>query len=111
MTKCWLKLPNRNYPNQPLSLFQSRKRGESYESILENDNDYRIAVSAVQQGFEACDITTQNVLKQIEAMKLSGEYEENAGATESNDKQLFIKIRRRRLCHGGFNERQYRTRN
>lgn len=30
-------------------------------------------------------------MKQIEAMKLSGEYEENAGATESNDKQLLLR--------------------
>ena len=103
--------PKPKLPKPTIIVVPIKKKGESYESILENDNDYRIAVSAVQQGFEVCDITTQNVLKQIEAMKLSGEYEENAGATESNDKQLFIKIRRRRLCHGGFNERQYRTRN
>lgn len=83
--------PKPKLPKPTIIVVPIKKKGESYESILENDNDYRIAVSAVQQGFEACDITTQNVLKQIEAMKLSGEYEENAGATESNDKQLLLR--------------------
>ena len=57
---------------------------------MENDNDYRIAVSAVQKGLEACDIKTIDLQGRIDAMNRRGQYEENAGAAESNDKQLLM---------------------
>lgn len=85
------EIPKPHFPKPTIIVVPFKKKGESYEAILENSEDYRIAVSAVQQGFESCDITTQNIVKQIEAMKNSAEYEENAGAAESNDKQLLMR--------------------
>ena len=67
-----------------------RREGENYKKILESDFDRRIAVSTVQKGFEMADIKTVDLQGRIEAMLRRSEYEENAGAADSNDKQLLL---------------------
>lgn len=67
-----------------------KKDGESYKSILENDRDLRAAVSEVQKGFENLDIETEDLLSSINSINRRSEYESNADAAESNDKQLLM---------------------
>ncbi len=80
----------RNLPKPTIIVVPYKKTGESFASILEKDDDMRIAVSAVQKGFEEAGIKTIDLQARIEAMARRTQYEENAGAAESNDKQLLL---------------------
>lgn len=51
--------------------------GESYEAVLKDDFDRRIAVSSVQDGFRSRDIVTRDFLTHIEQEKRNQNYEEN----------------------------------
>lgn len=61
---------------------------DSYETILKNDADRRVAVAMVQDGFESRDITTIDIVAKIDAMKRRAEYEANTAS--SNDKNLLL---------------------
>lgn len=65
-----------------------KKDGESYKQILENDYDRRVAVDEVKKGFNDCGIRTMDLMSHITGAIRRGQYEENAGAAESNDKTL-----------------------
>ncbi len=65
-----------------------KKDMESYDAILQNDYDRRVAVSKVQAGFESRNITTIDIQAKINAMKRRSEYE--ASTADSNDKQLLL---------------------
>lgn len=67
-----------------------KKDGESYKQILENDRDLRAAVSEVQKGFENLDIETENILNNAPSINRRQQYESNADAANSNDKQLLL---------------------
>lgn len=67
-----------------------KKDGESYKQILENDRDLRAAVSEVQKGFENLDIETENILNNANSINRRQQYESNADAADSNDKQLLL---------------------
>lgn len=67
-----------------------KKSGESYKSILENDFDKRTAVEEVKKGFNNAGIRTMDLLSHIEQVIRRGQYEENAGAADSNDKELLL---------------------
>ncbi len=68
-----------------------KKEGENYKNILDNNDDYRIAVGAVQKGFENADIKTVDLGGRLEGGIITGVYEENAGAADSNDRQLLLR--------------------
>lgn len=80
--------PEIKLPNPTIIVVPYKKEGESYQAILENDYDKRIAVSAVQRGFEDCGIKTIDLQARLDRAKRNAQYEENAGTAESNDKQL-----------------------
>lgn len=67
-----------------------KKDGESYKQILENDRDLRAAVAEVQKGFENLDIETENILNNVNSINRRQQYESNADAADSNDKQLLL---------------------
>lgn len=60
----------------------------SYAEILQNDYDRRIAVNAVQKGFEDKDITTVDLMSKISAAQRVSQYDKNAGAGQSSDRAL-----------------------
>lgn len=60
----------------------------SYAEILQNDYDRRIAVSAVQKGFEEKNITTIDLLNKINAVQRMSQYDYNSGAGQSSDRAL-----------------------
>ncbi len=60
----------------------------SYASILQNDYDRRVAVNAVQKGFEQKNITTVDLLGKINAVNRVEQYDKNAGAGQSSDRLL-----------------------
>lgn len=80
--------PEIKLPNPTIIVVPYKKDGESYQAILENDYDKRIAVSAVQRGFEDCGIKTIDLQARLDRAKRNAQYEENAGTADSNDKQL-----------------------
>ena len=80
--------PEIKLPNPTIIVVPYKKEGESYQAILENDYDKRIAVSAVQRGFEDCGIKTIDLQARLDRAKRNAQYEENAGTADSNDKQL-----------------------
>lgn len=80
--------PEVKLPNPTIIVVPYKKEGESYQAILENNYDVRIAVSAVQRGFEDCGIKTIDLQARLDRVKRNAQYEENAGTAESNDKQL-----------------------
>ena len=82
--------PKPRLPKPTIIVVPYKKEGESFQSILENDYDLRVAVAAVQKGFEDCDIKTRDLQGTIDAMKRRMQYEDNAGAADSNDKQLLL---------------------
>ncbi len=65
-----------------------KKDGESYDAILQNDYDRRVAVGKLQAGFEGRNITTVDISAKIAAIKRRSEYE--ASTADSNDKQLLL---------------------
>ena len=65
-----------------------KKDGESYDAILQNDYDRRLAVGKLQAGFEGRNITTVDISAKIAAIKRRSEYE--ASTADSNDKQLLL---------------------
>lgn len=67
-----------------------RKSGESYEAVLQGDFDRRIAVSKVQNGFEARNITTIDLQAKLDAVRRRSDYEDNQATAESSDKQLLL---------------------
>ena len=75
-------------PKPTVIVVPFKKDGESYKSILENDFDRRTAVEEVKKGFNNCDIRTMDLLSHIQSAERRGQYEENAGAVESNDRTL-----------------------
>lgn len=75
-------------PKPTIIVVPYKKYGESYAAIMENDYDIRIAVSAVQSGFESIGIKTIDLQARLDRLKRNAQYEENAGAADSNDKQL-----------------------
>ncbi len=64
------------------------KDGETFDGVLMNDFDRRIAVGRVQDGFEQRDITTIDILGKLQAEKRQQNYELNAA--ESNDRALLM---------------------
>lgn len=82
--------PKPKMPKPTIIVVPYRREGENYKKILENDFDRRIAVSAVQKGFETQGIKTIDLQGRIEAMIRRSEYEENSDAADSNDKQLLL---------------------
>ena len=84
------EVQRRTAPRPTIMVVPYKRAGESYKSILENDFDRRAAVSAVQKGFETMGIKTIDLLGKIEAAERRSHYEENAGAADSNDKQLLL---------------------
>lgn len=64
------------------------KDGETYDTVLMNDYDRRIAVSRVQDGFESRDITTIDILAKLQAEKRQQNYELDAAT--SNDRSLLL---------------------
>lgn len=75
-------------PKPTIIVVPYKKAGESFASILENNYDLRVAVSAVQKGFEDCDIKTIDLQARLDRQQRNALYEENAGAADSSDKQL-----------------------
>ncbi len=67
-----------------------KKTGEDYASILENNEDIRVAVGSVQRGFENAGIKTVDLQGRIDGRNRRTQYEENAGAAESNDRELLL---------------------
>lgn len=65
-----------------------RQPGETFASILQNDYDKRIAVNAVQQGFEEKNITTVDLMSKLNAAERRAQYDQNADAGQSNDRRL-----------------------
>ncbi len=59
---------------------------ETYQSILQNDFDRRIAVARVQDGFNQLGATTIDFEARMEAMWRSQDF--NAGVAESDERQL-----------------------
>ena len=84
------KVKRMTAPRPTIMVVPYKRGGESYKSILENDFDRRAAVSAVQKGFEEMGIKTVDLMGRIDAAARRNQYEENAGAADSNDKQLLI---------------------
>lgn len=80
--------PKPKMPNPTIIVVPYKREGESYQAILENDYDLRIAVGAVQKGFENCGIKTIDLQARLDRAKRNAQYEENAGTADSNDKQL-----------------------
>lgn len=62
----------------------------SFAEIIQNDYDRRIAVNAVQKGFEEKDITTVDLLSKISAAQRVSQYDKNAGAGQSSDRALLL---------------------
>ncbi len=62
--------------------------GESYEAVLKDDFDRRIAVSSVQDGFRSRDIVTRDFLTHLEQEKRNQNYEANAAY--SNARALLL---------------------
>lgn len=62
--------------------------GESYEAVLKDDFDRRIAVSSVQDGFRSRDIVTRDFLTHLEQEKRTQNYEANAAY--SNARALLL---------------------
>lgn len=60
----------------------------SFAEILQNDYDRRVAVSAVQKGFEEKNITTVDLLNKINATQRMSQYDKNSGAGQSSDRAL-----------------------
>lgn len=60
----------------------------SFAEILQNDYDRRVAVSAVQEGFEEKNITTVDLLNKINATQRMSQYDKNSGAGQSSDRAL-----------------------
>lgn len=60
----------------------------SFAEILQNDYDRRVAVSAVQKGFEEKNITTIDLLNKINAVQRMSQYDKNSGAGQSSDRAL-----------------------
>ena len=57
--------------------------GESYDAVLKDDFDRRIAVSSVQDGFRSRDIVTRDFLTHLEQEKRTQNYEANAAYSNS----------------------------
>jgi hypothetical protein len=62
--------------------------GESYDAVLKDDFDRRIAVSSVQDGFRSRDIVTRDFLTHLEQEKRTQNYEANAA--HSNARALLL---------------------
>ncbi len=77
-------------PKPTIIVVPYKKNNESYAAIIENDTDARIAISAVQKGFEEAGIKTVDLQARIDAMVRRGQYEDNSGAASSNDKELLM---------------------
>ncbi len=77
-------------PKPTIIVVPYKKTNESYAAIIENDSDARIAIAAVQKGFEDAGIKTIDLQARIDAMIRRGQYEDNAGAASSNDKELLM---------------------
>lgn len=60
----------------------------SFAEILQNDYDRRVAVNAVQKGFEDKNITTIDLMSKISAAQRVSQYDKNAGAGQSSDRAL-----------------------
>lgn len=60
----------------------------SFAEILQNDYDRRVAVNAVQKGFEDKNITTVDLMSKISAAQRVSQYDKNAGAGQSSDHAL-----------------------
>ena len=63
-----------------------KKEDETYQSILQNDFDRRIAVARVQNGFNQLGATTIDFEARMEAMWRSQDF--NADVVESDERQL-----------------------
>ena len=67
--------PEVKLPNPTIIVVPYKKEGESYQAILENNYDVRIAVSAVQRGFEDCGIKTIDLQARLDRVKRNALYE------------------------------------
>ena len=66
------------------------KNGESFQAILENNPDMRVAVANVQDGFRSRNVTTFDFFAALRSNQRGTTYEENQGVAESNDRQLAL---------------------
>lgn len=65
-----------------------KKEDESYQSILQNDFDRRMAVSKVQDGFNQLGVTTVDFEGRLNAMWRSMDF--NANTADSDEKSLLM---------------------
>ncbi len=77
-------------PRPSIIVVPFKRTGENYSAILENDFDKRAAIGAVKKGFEEQGIKTIDLHGWLEASKRAGQYSDNIGTAESNDKQLLL---------------------
>lgn len=61
---------------------------KSYADIIQNDHERRVAVNAVQQGFEEKNITTIDLQAKLNAANRVAQYDKNAGVGQSSDRLL-----------------------
>lgn len=66
------------------------KRGESFQAILENNPDIRVAVANVQDGFRSRNVTTYDFFAVLQSALRGAAYEDNQGVADSNDRQLAL---------------------
>jgi len=66
------------------------KRGENRMTVYENNPDLQQAISRVQDGFRSRGVRTMDFVARWRAIENMGEYENNAGVAESNDRQMAL---------------------
>lgn len=66
------------------------RQGESFRNVLQNKPDLRDAVSKVQNGFRSRGVRTMDFEARLTGGQGMGEYENNAGVAESNDRQMAL---------------------
>lgn len=67
-----------------------RKKGESFQTILESNPDMRVAVANVQDGFRSRNVTTYDFFAVLQSNERGMVYEDNQGTADSNDRQLAL---------------------
>ncbi len=66
------------------------KRGENRMTVYDNSPDLQQAISRVQDGFRSRGVRTMDFVARWRAIENMGEYENNAGVAESNDRQMAL---------------------
>lgn len=66
------------------------RRGENRMTVYDNSPDLQQAISRVQDGFRSRGVRTMDFVARWRAIENMGEYENNAGVAESNDRQMAL---------------------